>query len=285
MHLPAPDEPRTHDHGAAPAPADAPPGQDAVRPSARWLSALHDTSARLRALAAPLSADDLTRPSCASGWTVAQVLSHLGSAAEICADLVRRGLAGDERGPRREELTPVWERWDALDPAGQRRSWLDADAAHLDLLDSVTAAREADLSIPYFAGPMELSTYLGYRLSVQALHGWDAEAAFDRAAAVAHPGLVWERLDLVVSRFHAAEARAALAPRRIALRHGGAEDHLDVGAELHLVAGPVAKPATTVTGTTDALLRLVYGRSRPADAVEVTGAGSRADLVALFPGF
>ncbi|GAA3739530.1 hypothetical protein [Streptomyces tremellae] len=66
---------------------------------------------------------------------------------------------------------------------------------------------------------------------------------------------------------------------------GGRADHLDVGAGLHLVAGPAADPATTVTGTTDALLRLVYGRSRPADALEVTGAGGRADPAALFPGF
>ncbi|MCZ0998527.1 enoyl-CoA hydratase-related protein [Streptomyces mirabilis] len=83
----------------------------------RWIGALHESSERLGRAVADLPADRLAEASYAEGWTIGQVLSHLGSGAEISMALVERGLKGDERGPVREELLPVWERWDALSPS------------------------------------------------------------------------------------------------------------------------------------------------------------------------
>src|SRR4051794_19555010 len=102
----------------------------------RWLEALHARSQRLNRLVSPLPEAELTRPSYAEGWSIAQVLSHLGSAAEISARLVDRGISGDLTGPVREELLPIWERWDALPPLEQRAAWREADTMHLSLLDS-----------------------------------------------------------------------------------------------------------------------------------------------------
>lgn len=85
-----------------------------TRPSRDWLHALQTASNDLRHLVDGLSTEDLSLASRDGDWTVAQVLSHLGSAAEICTDLVRRGLAGDHRGPQRDELTPIWDRWNDL---------------------------------------------------------------------------------------------------------------------------------------------------------------------------
>lgn len=59
-----------------------------------WLGALHATSERLDGRVSGPSEPDLARPSLAEGWSVAQVLSHLGSAAEISAMLVERCLKG-----------------------------------------------------------------------------------------------------------------------------------------------------------------------------------------------
>jgi hypothetical protein len=61
--------------------------------------------------------------------------------------------------------------------------------------------------------------------------------------------------------------------------------YLELGAELHLVAGAPANPAATVSGPAEALLRLVYGRNRPGDDVTATGDATLEDLRSLFPGF
>jgi uncharacterized protein (TIGR03083 family) len=260
-----------------------------TRASARWLTALRTASYDLRRLVDGLSEEELSRPSFADDWTVAQVLSHLGSGAEICAELVRRGLSGSDRGPQREELLPVWERWNAMAPTEQREQWRSADRAHIELLESVTAEQEQTLLVPYFAGPMDLTTYLGYRLSEHAVHGWDVASVFDADAVVGQLDLAWERIDLIATRFHDPAARDSLAPRAIEVKHGGRRDRLDIREEIHLVAGDptgtTAEPTATATGTTDVLTRLVYGRHRAGDQLDVTGSVTRADLVRLFPGF
>src|SRR5215469_5739888 len=79
-----------------------------------WLAALHASSARLAAAVSGLRDEQLARPSFAKDWSIAQVLSHLGSAAENSTTLVERGIAGDNAVPRREDMEPVWHRWNAL---------------------------------------------------------------------------------------------------------------------------------------------------------------------------
>ena len=48
-----------------------------------WIATLRGAHERLAAFVAGASADDLTHPSMCADWNVAQVLSHLGSGAEI----------------------------------------------------------------------------------------------------------------------------------------------------------------------------------------------------------
>ncbi|MFF2513985.1 maleylpyruvate isomerase N-terminal domain-containing protein [Streptomyces sp. NPDC058086] len=127
----------------------------------RWIGALRDSSKRLGHAVADLPPDRLGEASFAEGWTIGQVLSHLGSGAEISTALVRRGLKGDERGPIREELLPVWERWDAMSPVEQRAAWREADERHLALLDSVDPGQHTSLRVPYFAGLLDLASYAG----------------------------------------------------------------------------------------------------------------------------
>ncbi|BBB01957.1 hypothetical protein RVR_9606 [Actinacidiphila reveromycinica] len=268
----------------APTPTAGP--TDALHP---WLQALHASSARLAGTVVPLSEQDLSRPSMADGWTVAQVLSHLGSAAEISTTLLERGIAGDGQGPSREEAQPVWERWNALSPPAQREAWLAADARHLRLLDSLDAGRRQSVRVPYFAGPLDVPAYAGYRLSEHSVHAWDVEAALTPGATIprAEVELLWERLDLVATRFRDADTLTRLGPAQFTLHltDPGRTVLLDLGAEVHLYPCEPAGPAGSLTGTAEAVLRLVYGRSRPTDALAAAGAVTRADLQALFPGF
>ena len=149
-----------------------------------WVGALRESSRRLGQAVDALPADRLAGASYAEGWSIGQVLSHLGSGAEICTGLVERGLKGDERGPVREELLAVWERWDRLSPVDQRAAWREADGRHLALLGSVDAGQRTSLRVPYFAGPLDLASYAGYRLSEQAVHAWDVAVALDRRSEI-----------------------------------------------------------------------------------------------------
>jgi uncharacterized protein (TIGR03083 family) len=243
----------------------------------RWLNALESSSARLRAIVEGLPADALAKPSYATGWSIAQVLSHLGSAAEICVALVQRGMTGDRTPPSPDETRPVWARWDGMSAVEQRSSWYEADRRHRELV----ATADPATIIPYFAGPLGVPEYAGYRLSEQAVHAWDIEVMLDSKAFIPESELLWERLDLVVSRFHDDGVKARLAPRRIGLP-GAA---LVIGDEVHLEPEHLQHTDAELTGDREAVLRLFYGRNRIEDGVKVGGAAELADLRDLFPGF
>ena len=260
-----------------------------------WLDALHASSARTAAAVEGLSDEELTGTSYAADWSIAQVLSHLGSGAEIFAGLLERGIAGKTETPSQQELEAIWDRWNALGAPEQRAQWRLADAHHLELIDSLGAEEREALRVPFFAGPLDLETYAGFRLSEQSVHGWDIEVALDPEAAIpaAETDLLWERLDLVASRARDAETLSRLAPANVAVTRTDAPQAaatLQLDAELHLVPGePGDASAGSLTGPTEALLRLVYGRNRPElDGVTVvagTGSLTLDDLRALFPGF
>lgn len=74
-----------------------------------WISALRHSHDALRANAEPLDAAALQQPSYASQWSIAQVLSHLGSQAEIFGMFLAAGLAGEEP-PGRDAFPPIWTR-------------------------------------------------------------------------------------------------------------------------------------------------------------------------------
>jgi hypothetical protein len=65
---------------------------------APWIEALRHSHDRLRAVAAPLGLSQLQRPSYAAKWSIAQVLSHLGSQAvlAVAADPALPGLPDDQ---------------------------------------------------------------------------------------------------------------------------------------------------------------------------------------------
>jgi uncharacterized protein (TIGR03083 family) len=255
-----------------------------------WLAALRASSLRLAAAVSGLSDEQLSRPSFAKGWSIAEVLSHLGSAAEICTVLVERGIVGDTTPPRREDMEPVWERWNGLTGPEQRTNWMAADDRHLRLLDSLHAAGRASVRVPYFVGPLDLQAYAGYRLSEQSVHAWDVEVGLDAKAAIPAPevALLWERLDLVATRFRHAGTFGRLAPASIIVNR--TDSHrtaaLLLTSELHIYPCEAAEPTGAVTGTSEAILRLVYGRNRPErDRVIATGPVTLEDLRALFPGY
>ena len=92
----------------------------------RTIDALRTGHDELAAQVRGFTTDDLTRTSGASDWAVAQVLSHLGSGAEITLASLEGALSG-EGAPQQEFNKSVWARWDALSPAEQARDFETAN--------------------------------------------------------------------------------------------------------------------------------------------------------------
>ncbi|HEV7958194.1 MAG TPA: maleylpyruvate isomerase family mycothiol-dependent enzyme [Acidimicrobiales bacterium] len=260
-----------------------------------WLAALDTTSRRTYALVEDLSPDQLALQSFDKEWNIGQVLSHLGSGAEIGTGLIERALAGETTGLDREMALPIWQRWDAMTPVEQREAWYESDALYRTALASLMALDPEKLEvlrIPFFAGPVTVSVFAGYRLSEQAVHGWDIAVTLDPASAILEPelSLLWERIDGVASRVRDAAVLERLRPQTIAVTLTDLDEtyRLDLASELHLVADQRMASASatgTLAGLGEAVLRIVYGRNRPEDEIEISGAVTLGDYRALFPGF
>src|SRR4029079_19566480 len=158
-----------------------------------WIAALRSGHDRLAAFVAGASAADLTTPSMCADWNVAQVLSHLGSGAEI-------GL-GAATGTAVENQE-VWDRWNALTPEEAAGSFVDVDDR---LVSWGEASTDDELSsrqvqLPFLPTPIDAATAAGFRLSEVALHSWDVLAAFDPDAEVAPEAaaLLVDRLPMMV---------------------------------------------------------------------------------------
>ena len=119
-------------------------------------------------------------PSYDTEWSVAQVLSHLGSGAVIMRRRVEDIRAGRETP---DDFAPsVWDEWNAKTPRAQADDALAADVAVLQALEAVDEGERARLTFPM--GPLSLGfdEFAGLRLNEHAFHSWDIAVVFDDAA-------------------------------------------------------------------------------------------------------
>ena len=97
--------------------------------------ALRGSVERLRAVVEGLDPDVLRTSAYPSEWTIADVLSHLGSGAQILERRMEDSLAGvdtpDDAAPA------VWDLWNAKTPDAQAADAVEADRTLLDRLDGL----------------------------------------------------------------------------------------------------------------------------------------------------
>ncbi len=135
------------------------------------LGALRASQKRLAALVGDLGESELERPSYDDAWNVADVLSHLGSQAEIFGLFVDAGLEGRE--PPKEAFGPIWGAWNAKAPAAQAADSLAADAAFLERFEAIDTERLARFELSFFGMEIDDAGMLGMGLGEHALHIWD----------------------------------------------------------------------------------------------------------------
>src|SRR5207248_1800889 len=152
------------------------PGADA------HLDALRLSTRRLRDIATRLSETGLTRRAYPAEWSVAQVLSHMGSAAVIMQRRLEDALAGANTP---DDFAPsIWDVWNAKTPVQQRDDGLAADEALLARIEAMTPEERDRFALSM--GPLTLgfTDFVAMRLNEHALHTWDIDVALDPAATL-----------------------------------------------------------------------------------------------------
>jgi len=250
-----------------------------------WIGALRHSHDRLQALVEPLDLDQLEQRSYASEWSIAQVLSHLGSQAEIFGLFLDAGLAGQDP-PGREAFGPIWNVWNAKDPRAQAADGLRADEVTVERFESVDPGQKARLRLRLFGMDMDMTGLARMRVSEHAIHTWDVAVALDPSATVA-PDAVGLLID-TVGQLAARSAEPDGKKRRLQVSTTDPERHfiLETGDAVSLTESDHEDGLPELRLPAEAFVRLVYGRlgSSHTPPVEADGV-DLADLRPLFPGF
>jgi uncharacterized protein (TIGR03083 family) len=256
----------------------------------RTIAALSDEHTTLTSVARSLTDEQLTGPSGASEWTVADVLSHLGSGAVITLAGLRAAL-GDGPTPADDFNPSVWDRWNALSPTEQRDNFLEHDAALVLAFEEFSADQRESLDLPvgFAPAPLSVAGFVGLRLNEVAAHSWDVRVAVDPTAdlrittAAALADLLAGELGFLLGFIGKADTLTEPALVQIAETDYG----ISITDSVALVT-PVAQPTATFAGSLELALRLLTGRLTAAHTpgyVTVSGNVDLDDLRRVFPGF
>lgn len=255
----------------------------------RTIAALRTVHDDLAALVPGLTDEQLATTSGAVDWPVSQVLSHLGSGAEIALAGLQAALAGTG-APAPELNQQVWDRWNAMAPRDQAAGFLTHDALLVAAYESLTADQREHVAVDlgFLPAPLTLTSLTGMRLNESAQHSWDVRVAVDPDAGVDGDaaGLLLEHLTgglSFMTRF-SGHADALDAPATVAIR--GSAFGIVIGDGVAVTE--VANPTATFAGPLEAVVRLLGGRLTPGHTpagVEVSGNATLADLRRVFPGY
>jgi len=255
-----------------------------VTDATSWVRAVRASHDRLAGLVAGLDGDGLRAQSYDTEWSVADVLSHLGSGAEIFSLYIEAGATGGDP-PAPEDFKPIWETWNARSPEDQAAQSIAVNEALVKRAESLTPEQRAGFHVTMFGRlPMDLAGVLGMRLSEHAVHTWDIAITLDPAAKVAADAvdLLVDRLPMMVGF----TGKQAPAPVTVAVTTTSPERAftLDTGGVTLAPAGVADAPTASLALPAEALLRLVYGRLGDEPGLRASGV-TIGELKSVFPGF
>jgi uncharacterized protein (TIGR03083 family) len=241
---------------------------------------------------AGFSDEDLAGPSGAADWDISQVLSHLGSGAEISRATIQAALDG-EPNPGPDFNRSVWDRWDAMTRRERADGFSPANQALLTLLESLDDGTRDKLRIDlgFLPAPIDLATAARMRLSEFTLHSWDVRVAADEHAAL--PGdatavLLHGEPNLIAWIGKAEPLGGRQAVVKVTTTEPVSVFALRLQDPISVDFDRPEQPDGTLNLPAEAWLRLVAGRLAPrytpADVV-ATGDGDLDLLRQVFPGF
>ena len=213
-------------------------------------------------------------------WTVADVLSHLGSSGEIFRARLDAAVQGRTDQPDQDA---IWAAWNAKSPEAKAADALVADAGLLGALE--TLPHDVRTAFRLSLGPLEVDFdgLVGLRLNEHLLHTWDVEVAFDPGATLLPAPLpfVIDSLEMLVRwggrpdgsgtiRVHTDDPRRDLT--------------VSLGPDAVSLAPSVDASQPDLVLPAEAFVRLVYGRLDPDHTPAVSDPDVVARLRAVFPG-
>ena len=255
------------------------------------ISALRSTHDELVAAVRGLTDEQLVDPSGASEWPVAQVLSHLGSGAEI--GLATLAAATGAREPLGDGFNQsVWDRWNAMSPREQADAFVESDEALVAAYEALTPEQRSDLQVRlgFLPMPLPVASLAGMRLNEAAQHSWDVRVAHDDDAAIPDDtaSLVVEHYATGLGFLLGFIGKADVLPEPAVVTLGDLGLALSLTDTVALVPAADAELTATFTGSADAVARLLTGRLTPRwtpEGVTVSGNLDLDDLRRVFPGF
>jgi uncharacterized protein (TIGR03083 family) len=257
------------------------------------IKALRSGHDGLAALVRDFTADDLARPSGASEWDISQVLSHLGSGAEIHLAALDGALDGTGALPG-DFNQSVWARWDAMSREERAEGFITANETLVRRYEGLDEQTRQSLRIDlgFLPTPVDVATAGGLRLSEFAHHAWDVNVSFDPAATLAPEAtpLLFDQAAMFVG-FLGKPAELGGGPMTIAVKTTAPDRSFGIdvsGEKLTLIDTPDG-PDAALTAPAEWWLRLVAGRHAPEHTPETVTLTSAAitldDLRRAFPGF
>ena len=215
----------------------------------------------------------LQGPSYDREWTIAQVLSHLGSGAEIFS-LLLDAASGASEPPSHEALRERWAIWDAKEPRAQADDFIATNRRLIERLEGLAGIDLARLQLAMFGRDLDAAGLLHLRLREHALHRWDVTVMHhDRAE------LLDDAVALLVdglADFATQVGKPLREPAKMTVRttHPARAFALTLGPALAVTEAPADPAAPVLELTAAELIRLVSGRLDPAHLLS-TGAEGR----------
>jgi len=258
-----------------------------------YIATLRESHGRLAALAGPMTAEQVRAQSYDRDWSNAQVLSHLGSGAEISL-LGLPGALGEGEPVGREAFQPVWDTWNAKSPDDQAADAIESDGRHVATLEGLSDEQLAAIRMDFLGLQLDAVGLVRLRLGEHALHTWDLAVMQDPSAAVQQSAV-----ELLIDN-----VPAFLAPRlgkplgepfavRITTTDPG-RDYLltsDESVQVTNWPGDLSEAEADVVPhvwmPAEALLRLAYGRLDPEHTPSSVSGDAEVleKLRRMFPGF
>jgi uncharacterized protein (TIGR03083 family) len=253
-----------------------------------WITTLRRSHDRLADLVQPLTAEQLREQSYCTDWSVAQLLSHLGSGAEIGLMMLPAAL-GEAEPVSREAFGPVWAEWNAKSPDDQAADALTTDERQVAALEQLSDEQLGRMKMELFGMQLDAVGIVRLRLGEHALHTWDVATQHDPNATVSADAAAL--LIDNVPQFLVPRLGKAL-PEPFSVRITTTDPDRD-----YLLSSADSVQMTEWTGgdesvpqvrmPAESLLRLAYGRLDAAHTpARVSGDRAALDqLRAIFPGF
>ncbi|TCC32655.1 maleylpyruvate isomerase family mycothiol-dependent enzyme [Kribbella capetownensis] len=255
------------------------------------IAALRSGYERLADLVLNFDEVALAGPSAATDWDIAQVLSHLGSGAEIMTNTVQLTLDGKPAADG-DFNQNVWTRWNSSSRQEQAAGFLVWNEKLTTLFESLNDDQRDSLRIElgYLPAPADVATVARMRLSELTYHSWDVRSPSDPSATLdadAVPQMLQTIGDLSwITR--PANLNGLQAVLTVATTEPATKFSLRLDDPVSIDSTPTDDADGSLTLPAESWLRLIAGRLAPNHTpatLSLTGPITVPTLRRVFPGY